>query len=179
MGWTIAFSAVGLLVLLSIVAVVVGGRLPREHVATVRVRFAAAPAVVWALLDNPVAAASWRKDIKKAERVPDINGHPAWKEESDWGVVTFELTESVAPVSRTTRIVEQNLAFGGQWEYRLAPSGAGTELTVTERGFVKPAYFRFLAHFVFGYTSTIRDYLIALGGRLGEQVTPEIVASGR
>lgn len=171
--------AVAILVIVVAVAVSVGSSLPREHVATVRATFKASPDAVWAVISDPLAAGSWRKDLKKVERIPDINGHPAWKEESSSGTVTYELTESTAPVSRTTRIADESLPFGGQWEHTIRAVGSGSELTITERGYVKPALFRFLARYIFGHTSTMRDVLAALGDRLGEPVTPEIVASGR
>ena len=177
MPWLIG-AVVGFLVLVAIVAFI-GSRLPREHVATVKVRFGAAPQAVWAVLSDPYSASTWRKDVKKVERVADINGHPAWREESGFGVITYELTESIEPVSRTTRIVEDNLPYGGQWEYRLSQVADGSELLVTERGFVKPALFRFMSRYIFGYTGTMIVILKQLGAKLGERVTPEVVASGK
>jgi hypothetical protein len=179
MPWMAISFVVGALLALIVVAIVIGGRLSRDHVAVVRARYAAPVDSVWAVLSDPLSSASWRKDVKRVEKLADINGHPAWREEASFGPAAFELTQSIDRVSRTVRIADDSLPFGGEWEYRLAPSGNGTELTLTERGFVKPPLFRFMARFLFGYTGTMRDYLRNLGTRLGEQVTPEIVESGK
>ena len=177
MAW--ALSVIGVLVVMVSIVMFIGARLPRDHVAAVRVRLTAPPDTVWALLADPYSATSWRKDVRKIVRIPDIGGHEAWAETTSSGVITFELIESTPPLRRVTRIADASLPFGGQWEHDLAPSGTGTELTVTERGFVKPALFRFMARYVFGYTSTINDYLVALGAKLGAQVVPEVTVSGR
>jgi hypothetical protein len=179
MPWMAIFIVLGTLVALTAIVVIIGGRLPRDHVAVVRARYAAPVDSVWAVLIDPLSSASWRKDVKRVEKLPEINGHFAWREEAGFGPAAFELVESVDRVSRTVRIVDDSLPFGGVWEYRLAPSGNGTEVTLTERGFVKPPLFRFMARFLFGYTGTMRDYLRDLGTRLGEQVTPEIVETGK
>jgi hypothetical protein len=179
MLWTVLFTIMGTIVAVVAIALVVGARLPREHIATVRVRLAASPQVVWSVLADPLSATQWRKDLKRVEKVADINGHAAWKEESGFGIITYELTESTEGVSRTTRIADENLPYGGQWEYRLLAAGAGTDLMVTERGFVKPALFRFMSRYIFGYTATMQGILAELGTKLGERVEPEVIASGK
>jgi hypothetical protein len=166
------------LVLLVAMMFLGGSRLPRDHVAAVRATYAAPPETVWALIADPDAAPAWRKDLKSVERRPNVAGRESWAEVTSSGTVIYELAESVAPTRRVTRIADESLPFGGQWEYDLSPAGSGTILTITERGFVKPAPFRFLARYVFGYTATMRDYLVALGARLGERVEPVVVASG-
>jgi hypothetical protein len=178
MPWLAIGIGVSVIVVFITIVVIVGSNLPREHVAAVRVRYNASPETVWAILRDPLAAGSWRKDVKKVESVADVNGHPAWREESGFGTVTFELTESTKPVSFTTRIVNDDLPFGGEWDHRLTVVGTGTELTITERGHIKPAFFRFMARYLFGYTSTIKGYLTELGAKLGEQVVPEVVSPG-
>jgi hypothetical protein len=179
MPWTAIFTVIGILVAVVVIALVVGSNLPREHVAVVRTRYAAAPAAVWNLLSDPAAAPDWRKDVKRVEKIPDINGHSAWKEESGFGLITYELVESTEGVSRTTRIADETLPYGGQWEFRLAAAGMGTELVITERGFVKPALFRFMSRYLFGYTGTLKGLMTELGAKLGERVEPEVIQSGK
>ena len=177
MKWIVI--AVAVLVALIAVAAFVGSRLPRDHVATVRAKYKAAPEAVWALIAEPLKAADWRRDLKTVEALPSVDGKPAWREESASGKVSYVIAEADPPRRLTTRITDTSLPFGGQWEFSLAPSGGGTELSITERGFVKPALFRLMARFVFGFTSTLERYHQALGVKLGESVTPEVVASGR
>lgn len=177
MSW--ALIALGAVAVVGGVAAAIGSTLPRDHVATVRARFAASPAAVWAIIADPLSAASWRGDVKKVVALPDRNGQKSWSEETGNGTVTYVLAVSDPPRAMTTRIVDEALPFGGQWEFVLQASQQGSELTITERGFVKPALFRFMARYIFGYTSTARDYLVALGVKLDEQTTPEIVSAGR
>jgi len=173
-----ALLVFGVLVAIVIIALAIGASLPREHVATVKARYAANPAAVWAVIGNPLAASSWRKDVKKIETLPDRDGNKTWKEHSSSGAVTFVLTESIAERRMVTRIGDDSLPFGGQWEFDLQPTGTGSELTISEHGFVKPAFFRLMARFVFGYTGAMEAYLTALGAKLGERVSPTIVAAG-
>ena len=178
MPWAAIFIAIGAVVALVVIAIIIGSNLPREHVAVVRARYAAAPTAVWALLSDPSAAPSWRKDVKRVEKIHDINGHSAWKEESGFGLITYELVESTEGVSRTTRIADETLPYGGQWEFRLSAAGTGTELVITERGFVKPALFRFMSRYLFGYTGTLKGLMTELGAKLGESDEPEVLQAG-
>jgi hypothetical protein len=43
---------------------------------------------------------------------------------------------------------------------------------------VKSALFRFMSRYIFGYASTMKGVMTELGTKLGEQVEPEVVASG-
>ena len=70
------------------------------------------------------------------------------------------------------RIADPTLPFGGTWTYEIAPADSGSVVTITESGEVKSPIFRFMARFVFGYTSTMDGYLEALGKKYGETVTP-------
>lgn len=166
-------AVVGLLVL----AMLIGTLLPRDHVATVRARYAASPAAIWALIADPATAPSWRPGLKSVEFLSPVDGRPAWRERSRSDSVNYLITEWDPPRRLVSRITSDNLPWGGQWEYSLVPSGPGTELSITERGFVNPALFRFLSRFVFGHTSTMEKYHRALGTKLGEAVGPEVVSA--
>ncbi|HEY4659251.1 MAG TPA: SRPBCC domain-containing protein [Gemmatimonadaceae bacterium] len=161
------------------VAALAGSRLPRDHLATVRATYRAAPESVWAVIGDPAATTTWRKDLKSVELLASVEGRTAWREESGSGKVSYVMAEWDPPRRMTTRITSDDLPYGGQWEFTLAPAGSGTLLTITERGFVKPALFRFMARTFFGFTSTLEGYHRALGAKLGETATPEVVASGR
>jgi len=177
MFWVLTILAV--VVALVGIAFGVGASLPRDHVATVRATFAASPDKIWAVVSDPYSAGAWRKDVKKVEKLPDVNGKPSWREEGGFGPITYVLTESTPPASRTTLIADEALPYGGEWRTTIRTVGAQTEVSITEAGFVKPPLFRFMARFIFGYTSSLSDYLTALGAHLGESVTPEVVAAGK
>jgi uncharacterized protein YndB with AHSA1/START domain len=157
----------------------IASRIPMDHRATVRAHFAAPPDRVWAIIHDPLAAATWRADIKTVERRPDIDGRLAWRETGKHGAIDYVMDDAQAPTRQTTRITNTDLPYGGKWEYTLTAAGGGTDLSITERGFVKPALFRLLSRFVFGYTATLEAYLRALGTHLGESTTPTIVDRGR
>ena len=171
--------AVGLLVVLIALGGFVGSRLPRDHVATVRAKYRARPEAVWAVIGDPGKAMEWRKDLKSIEPLPAVDGKVAWREVSGAGKVSYVMADWDPPRRMTTRITDDALPYGGQWEFSLTPSEGGTELSITERGFVKPALFRIMARLFFGFTSTLEGYHRSLGGKLREAVTPEVVAAGR
>jgi hypothetical protein len=58
-----------------------------------------------------------------------------------------------------TRIADERLPFGGTWTWELEPNDGGTRLSITADGFVRPALFRVMARFVFGYHATMNAYL--------------------
>jgi hypothetical protein len=110
--------------------------------------------------------------VKGVEILPSHEGRTVFRDDADYGKVTFEVEEQTAPTRLVTRIADDTLPFGGRWIYELAPEGDGTRVTVTEEGTVKGALFRFMSRFVFGHHATIDAYLKALGTKLGENVAP-------
>jgi hypothetical protein len=48
----------------------------------------------------------------------------------------------------------------------------GTELAITEDGEIYNVWFRALARFVFGHTSTMDGYLLSLAKKFGESARP-------
>jgi len=161
------------LVALAVATWIIGASLPREHSATCVARFKASPRGLYDSIADVAGAQSWRKELSKVELLPPRDGKITWREESSWGKVDY-LREIDEPGERVVvRIVSDDLPYGGTWTYRLEPDGAGTKLSITEDGFVKPAFFRFMARFVFGYHATMEGSLKALGAKHGEAVVPE------
>lgn len=165
--WVAIVAAVPLVA--GIVMTAVGTALPREHVATRHVRLkSATPAGVWARISAEATAPSWRKELVRATRLDDHNGHEVWGEEdTDGDTTAYETVETRAP-NLLVREVAGAIAFGGQWRIEIAASDAGTLVTITERGWVDPAPLRFLAYFVFGFTSSMDTYLRDLAVSFGE-----------
>ena len=87
MTWII--GVVGAVLVLVLAATIIGSRLPREHVATVRARFAARPDSIWAIIADPGSAASWRKDVSRIALLQPENGKVAWEEQSRSGTVRY------------------------------------------------------------------------------------------
>lgn len=161
-------SAAALLAVLALV----GARLPKDHVAARRAVIRRSPAEVFATIHDFARAAEWRRDVKHVTPLGDASGRPRFREDGAHGSMTLEVVEAVPAARLVTRIADEDLPFGGAWTYELRPVPEGTEITITERGFVKPPLFRTLSKYVFGHHRTLEQYLRALGKRFGEDVIP-------
>lgn len=67
------------------------------------------------------------------------------------------------------RIADSKLPFGGTWTLEITPTPEGSNLRITERGWVSNSLFRFMSRFVFGYTGTLDSYLRSLAKKFGEE----------
>ena len=170
MKWVVLIGG-GLVVLVALMALV-GAMLPRDHHATRRARFHAAPDALYAVLMGPP---DWRTGVKGFGVLPDQDGRKRWWEQDTHGQkITFELVEAKPPERVVTRIAEAGLPFGGSWTFEIAPvAGGGAELRIREDGEVYSVFFRFMARFVFGYTASIETYLRDLAVKFNDQVTIE------
>jgi uncharacterized protein YndB with AHSA1/START domain len=173
MKWlTVVGGLVALVAALIGVMALLGSRLPREHVASRRALIHRPPSEVFAAIRDFGRAPEWRRDVKQVVVLGETNGRPRFREEGAHGGFTLEVVEEVPNQRLVTRIVDEDLPFGGTWTYELRPVKEGTEIAITERGEVKPALFRALSKYVFTHHRTIDQYLRALGGRFGETATP-------
>ena len=170
MKWVVVILAI--LVVLVAAVWAVGNTLPKEHVASRKARYKQPPEAIWAAITNVEGMPAWRTDLKSIQRLPDKNGKPAWVEAMDMGEVPLEVEEFTAPRRLVTRIAGADLPFGGTWTFEIERVEGGATLTITERGEIYPALFRFMARYIFGYTSTMETYLKNLGKKFGEEVTP-------
>jgi uncharacterized protein YndB with AHSA1/START domain len=176
MKWALIIA--GVVVAVAVVVVVIGTLLPRDHVAAMSARIAAPPDAVWAVLTDPATFPTWRRDVKRVDLLPPTATGPSYREYSRSGAITY-VTEILEPPRRLVgRIADENLPFGGSWEYRIEPDGASaSRVTIIERGSVYNPVFRFVSRFVMGHTSTIAAYLRALGARFGVDASPAVVAN--
>ena len=101
-----------------------------------------------------------------------VDGRVRFREESKDGNVTYELMEESAGRRLVTRIVDRDLGYSGSWTYEFSDAPEGTRVRITEDGEVSNILFRFVARFVFGHGSTIDTYLLSLGKKFGEEVSP-------
>jgi len=171
MFWVLV--AVGVLIAAVLVATAVGSLLPREHVATRTLTVRQPPLAIWRVITDFASQPQWHPEMKRAERLPDRNGHEVWQEEVSGMKIPFETIEVESPRRLVRRIASDDLGFGGVWEYSITPTTeGGCQLTITERGTVGNPLFRFLSKFVFGHTATMEKYLTALANKFGE--TPAI-----
>jgi len=161
LAWT-----VGGLFALAALALAVGFLLPVRHTATVSRTVSGSPDEVWAAITTVEEFAAWRTDIDRAVSIEPIQGWPAWREEGPSGTLTFAMTAAEPGHRLATRIVDEGLPFGGSWTYVLAPAPNGTQVTITEDGFVTNPVYRLVSRFFIGHESTMTTYLDALEARL-------------
>ena len=156
----------GVVVLIGLVALA-GSFLPKEHHVTRRARLRQRPETVYAVLAGPP---DWRSDVKAYGSLADKKW---WEQDSHGQKIAYELVEESPPARRVVRIADPSLPFGGTWTLEIEGSGDGTRIRVTEDGLIRNVIFRFMARYIFGYTTTIERYLHDLGRKFGETVEIE------
>ena len=160
--------------LAAMVAVVaaLGARLPVSHTATRAAIIGGPPEVVFNTITDFDAVPSWRGEVKSmTESVDPASGRQRVTEVSSNGTMTMEI-EQIVPGSRlVTRIVGEDLPFGGAWAYAVEPQGTMTKVTITEHGEVYNPIFRFISSYIMGHTGTLDTYLTNLGRKFGGDVT--------
>lgn len=166
-----------LLILLALVVLValialIGALLPRDHIATRTATYRQTPAALFAAVHDFAAQPSWRSELKTVELLPPRDGATCYREVSRQGAVTYRVREDQPGEKLVVEIADDNLPYGGRWTFAFRSANGGTELRITEDGFVKNVIFRCLARFVFGYTSTMETYLRDLGKKFGQDITP-------
>ncbi|MGH7754126.1 MAG: SRPBCC family protein [Gemmatimonadales bacterium] len=164
----------GLVALLALLALV-GAFIAREHVATSSTVVRQPPDTVWKVISDLGSVPQWWTEVTASERLPDREGKPVWRQKSGGWDMPLVVEESEPGRRLVTRIdTPPGAAFGGTWTYELQPmeGGAATRVTITEGGFVGNPVFRVMVKFVWGYYNTQDKYLVALGRKFGQTVTP-------
>lgn len=155
-----------------VIALVVGGlATPRAHVVSRCVTVAASTDLVWRTIRDVGRYAEWRRELRESVASNGDDG-PEWRESSGGGSQRFGIVVDEAPVRLTARILDDDAPFTGEWSWAVAPEGAGTRVTLTERGEVGNPLFRFIAAHMYGYDRTIDRYLRALAVRVGDPAAP-------
>jgi Polyketide cyclase / dehydrase and lipid transport len=164
-------AVIGLVVLLTLI----GALLPREHRASTRITLSHPPAEVWPLIRDLGALAGTWKELQEVRRLPDEGGKEVWEQKAGGFPMRLIVEESVEPVRLVTRIdAGPKAPFGGTWTYELVRAGSGSQLTITEDGYVRNPLFRVMMR-AMGAHRTLDGYERALGVKLGEPVNPQHV----
>jgi uncharacterized protein YndB with AHSA1/START domain len=170
----ILIGAAAIAFLIALMALI-GSRLPKGHVATVRARHKQPPDVLWAAVTNLPDLANWRSDLKSVEIVAAEDGRPVWVEHGRSGNIRMRIEREEPPQRLVVRIADPKLPFGGSWNYVFEPTGDGTLLHITEDGEVYNPLFRFMQRVIFGPYGTLERYQRDLGRKFGDTVVPERV----
>ena len=164
-----------LLALGAMVAIValLGGRLPVGHVASRSAVIGAPTDVVFNTMTDFGTGPSWRSGLKSVTVTMDAaTGRQRVTEVSKMGTMTMEVGQLVPPTRFVTRIVDEDLPYGGAWAWALEPQGNFTRVTITEHGEVYNPIFRFIAKYIMGHNGTMDTYLMDLGRKFGSEVVP-------
>ncbi|TGL35033.1 hypothetical protein EHQ52_11155 [Leptospira koniambonensis] len=150
--WVILFSLVGFIVLL----VLSGYLFPKDHTASLEKDFSSSPESIYRIIRNISEYKNWRSGL----RTVDIESETIWTESDLHGNnIRFGIIEERSPNYLKTKILSEDLPFGGGWEFEVIPNGPNTKLKITEKGFVTNPLFRVLSKFVFGHDATMKTYL--------------------
>lgn len=134
---------VALLVVVLGALAVVGAMQPREHEVSRTVQLDAPPAAVFAILEDVAAYPCWRTEV---DTVEVLQTQPLrFIEHSDDDSLRFRVIEREENQRLVVQIDDEDLPFGGGWTHELSPSGSGTTLTITERGFIDSTIVRGMA----------------------------------
>lgn len=164
--------------LIIIALVLVGGlylygrSLPREHTVASTITIVAPPDSVYAVIRDIAGTAAWWNDVKSVTR---LVGKPRESWEQDMGAsgkVQLEVSAVSPPRQMVTTILNDDQQdWGGSWIYEVASTAAGTEVTISEEGWVESPLFRVVAK-LRGHHRTMDSYLSSLAARFGETASP-------
>ena len=166
----VLFIAIGLFVALAVTALVfflAGSSMPREHKSIVTATFKASRAAVWAAITDYAAMPAWWPAVKsvRLEKLPD-GTELTWNKDKHGQEIPFRTGESRTNEKLVRVIAVEkavNLPFGGTWTFELSDApGGGTQLKLTEDGFINPAIFRAVAKWFMGLDATQRDFIANL-----------------
>ena len=155
--------------LVAVVAALVMGGLatPRRHTVSRTIVLKAPLDLVWRTVRDVGAYREWRPQLTESVASSGDDG-PEWRESTRRGSIRFGVTADEPPHRFGSRILDDDLPFTGEWEWRLEPAGGATRVTITERGEIGNPIFRFIATHMRGHTATIDAYLAALATRVGD-----------
>jgi len=118
----------------------IGSLLPRNHKASRTLRLTLPPADVWPVLIQATEASDVPVDV--LERDP--------------------------PRRLVTRVTEKEKNFGCTWTITIAPTPSGSDVTITEDGWVANPIFRFASRFIIGHHATMDALLKQVAKTLNE-----------
>ncbi|MEI1280127.1 polyketide cyclase [Leptospira venezuelensis] len=157
--WVILFSLTGFIVLL----VLFGYLLPKDHIASVERNFPSSPENIYKIIRNVSEYKNWRSGLKSVS----IESDKIWMESDAHGNnIRFGIIEERFPNYLRNKILNEDLPFGGGWEFEINQNGPNSKLKITEKGFVTNPLFRVLSKFVFGHDATLKTYLEDLSKKL-------------
>lgn len=165
--------ALGLAVALAVgVMLAVGSFFPEAHVVAREIALDAAPESVWELVADRGRYPDWVPGLEEVRRLDDADGRELWLQRGRGGELTVAIEGVEQGRAFVTRVVGDDVSFGGTWSCEVAGHGVGSRLSVTERGVIPGRLARFWAHVVFGPEHAVDAWLLAVARALGEDARP-------
>lgn len=145
---------------------------PREHYVVSSITLVAPADSVWKVIRDIERSPTWWSDVRGVRRLTD-KPRESWEQDMGAaGMVRMEITRVVPGRQMTTTILnDEQQDWGGTWTYDVVPTASGTELTITEEGWVDPPLGRAFMK-LRGRYRTIDSFLRSLGAHFGEPVNP-------
>jgi uncharacterized protein YndB with AHSA1/START domain len=173
--WIVAVGA-GLIAPFLLVTLI-GFCFPRAHVVARSITLKQSPATVWESITSFERIPGWWPSCVMVERLPDKDGHAAYRETFLFGrrkqTIDLEVIESVKPSRFATRLTDVGKPLQGRWVYDIERhQGGGARLTLTEFGEVKNPFVRAMFHLMMSKAIFVESYLVCLGAKFGESVVP-------
>lgn len=151
------------------IALMVGSRLPKAHVAASGIRLKAKPEEIWPILTDFKAYPSWRMGLKRVEVRQSEDGLPMWIEVSSAASkIPFKVMEARPPYWLVTQIADDALPMRGRWTYQLKEENGETVLTITETERIYHPLIRFCLRYLISYHSAMDVFLAELAWKLGQ-----------
>ena len=148
-----------------------GRSLPREHRVASTITLVASPDSVYRTIRDIAGASRWWGDAISVRRL-SRSRESYVQDMGAAGSVSIEVIAEDPPNRFVTRILNDDQQdFGGTWAYTVRRSESGTEVRITEDGWVATPFFRVIAK-LRGQRRTMNSYLASLGAHFGETVTP-------
>ena len=134
---------------------------------------------MYRLMRNIEASPSWWSDVKAVER---IAGAPkeSWRQSlGAMGTIEVEVS-NVTPgrAMEVTILNAEEQGWGGTWTHDVRLTGSGTEVTLTEEGWIEKPLQRVMMKIRGGHHRLLDGYLRSLGAHLGETVSPRHSGTG-
>ena len=171
--WTWITIVSGILVLLFLTPLVVGRFLPKHFSAITKLRVGRAPQDVWNAIGDfeqlPVSA----RMHKGTERLPDVEGLPAWRENIGSSRIRIETIESNAPNRLVRQFQDEVVPMRMRMQYDIESVDGGSIVRCTANGTIEDGtwhvpFFRFMIHVFGGAKAGQKQYLTSVARHFNE-----------
>ncbi|MFM9841068.1 MAG: hypothetical protein ACKVOQ_22560 [Cyclobacteriaceae bacterium] len=151
------FISLGILIVLIAIVYLIGLLMNVKHEATIQCEFKKIGMdEILLVITDYKEYTSWRSGIK--ELTIDSVNH--WTEKNSHGdKVSYRLEMGDEKGKLITRILNKDLAYGGFWEFTITSIDDGCSIKIVENGEVYNPLFRFMAKYIFGHETTLKNYV--------------------